>query len=143
MDNKHLVWEIVRVGRGHRKIIEKEIINLGIHPSQHHLLMYLARNGESTQCSIAQAMEVSAATIAVSLKKLEKGKYIEKKNSAEDNRVNFIALTKKGEEVVRQSQQLFEDTDEAIFQGLTEEEKDQFHGFLERIIQNLKTMEEK
>ena len=143
MDNKHLVWGIVRVGRGHRKIIEREITNLGIHPSQHHILMYLARNGASTQCSIAQAMEVSAATIAVSLKKLEKGKYIEKKSSPEDCRANFISLTEKGEEVVDLSQRLFEQTDEKMFQELTEEEKEQFHGYLERIIQNLRTLEEK
>lgn len=142
MDNKHLVWGIVRVGRGHRKIIEREITNLGIHPSQHHILMYLARNGASTQCSIAQAMEVSAATIAVSLKKLEKGKYIEKKNNPEDCRVNLISLTERGEEVVNLSQRLFEQTDEATFCGLTEEEKEQFHGYLERIIQNLRALEE-
>ena len=30
-----------------------------------------------------------------------------------------------------------------IWQDLTEEEKEQFHGILERIIQNIKTMEEK
>ena len=143
MENRHLIWGIIRIGRGHRRLLEKEITNLGIHPSQHHILMYLAGNGASTQCSIAQAMEVSAATIAVSLKKLEKGKYVEKKTSEEDNRVNFIVLTKKGEEVVRKSQQLFEDTDEALFRGLTEEEKKQFYGFLEHMIQNLKVMEEK
>lgn len=143
MDNKHLVWEIIRIGRGHRKLIEREITKLGIHPSQHHLLMYLAKNGESTQCSIAQAMEISAATVAVSLKKLEKGKYIEKKPSSEDNRVNYITLTTKGEEVVRQSQQLFEATDEALFEKLSDAEREQFHMFLERIIENIKTMEEK
>ncbi len=143
MDNKHLVWEIVRIGRGHRWLIEREIAELGIHPSQHHVLMYLAKNGKSTQCSIAQAMEVSAATIAVSLKKLEKGKYIEKKSCPEDNRVNFITLTEKGKEVVRQSQLLFEQTDRELFRDLSEEEKEQFHGFLERIIKNLKTLEEK
>ena len=143
MDNKHLVWGIIRIGRGHRKLIETKIAELGIHPSQHHLLMFLAKNGPATQCSIAQAMEVSAATVAVSVKKLEKGKYIKKKSSAEDNRVNFISLTEKGEDVVRKSQELFEQADSALFRGVTEEEKEQFHGILERIIQNIKTLEEK
>ena len=143
MDNKHLVWEIIRIGRGHRRLIENKIAELGIHPSQHHLLMYLAKNGPSTQCSIAQAMEISAATVAVSLKKLEKGKYIEKKTCPQDNRVNFISLTEKGEEVVRKSQELFDETDKEMFQGLTEEERTRFHEVLEHIIQNIKTMEEK
>ena len=100
MDKKHIVWEICRIAREHRKLVEKRICSLGIHPSQHHFLMYLSRHGACSQNSIAEAMEVSASTVAVSLKKLEKGGYIEKQSSPEDCRSNRIVLTQKGEEVV-------------------------------------------
>ena len=88
MENRKLLWKIMKLNREHRKIIEREIASLGIHPSQHHLLMYLERNGQSTQSSIAAAMEVSPSTIAVSLKNLEKGCYIEKEMDLADNRFN-------------------------------------------------------
>lgn len=137
MDNKYLVRDIMKINREHRKMIERRISSLGIHPSQHHLLMHISRTGPSTQNSIAEAMGVSASAIAVSLKKLEKGNYIEKRTSPSDSRSNLILLTKKGEDVVLQSKRLFDATDELMFQGFLEEEKEQFQLLLERIIQNV------
>lgn len=142
MDKKYLVWEVVKIAREHRKAVEKRICSLGIHPSQHHFLMYLSANGSCTQNSIADAMEVSAATVAVSLKKLEKGGYIEKRISPEDGRSNLIVLTPKGEDVAAQSKRLFEEVDQKMFESITEEQLEQFHEYMDRIINNLKIMEE-
>ena len=142
MDKKHLVWGICRIAREHRKAVEKRVCSLGIHPSQHHFLMYISGNRACTQNSIAEAMQVSAATVAVSLKKLEKGGYIEKQISPEDGRSNLIVLTKKGEDVVVQSKLLFEEVDRNMFESFTEEEQKQLHEYMERIINNLKRLEE-
>ena len=142
MDKKYLVWDIIKIAREHRKTVEKRICSLGIHPSQHHVLMHLAMNGACTQNQIAEAVEVSAAAMAVSLKKLEKGGYIEKRISEFDGRSNLIALTAKGEEVVQQSKLMFEEVDQRMFEALTEEQQNQLHEYMEQIINNLKTMEE-
>ena len=142
MDNKCLVGDIMKINREHRKMIERRISSLGIHPSQHHLLMHISRKGPSIQTSIAEAMGVSASTIAVSLKKLEKGNYIEKRISPNDSRSNLIMLTKKGEDVVLQSQILFDEADELMFQGISEEGKEQLYCFMESIINNLLSVNE-
>ena len=142
MDKKYLVWDIIKIAREHRKTVEKRICSLGIHPSQHHFLMHIAKYGACTQNHIAEAMEVSAATVAVSLKKLEKGGYIEKRISESDGRSNLIALTAKGEEVVQKSCRMFEEVDEKMFDTLTEEQQKQFHEYMEQVINNLKAMEE-
>lgn len=142
MDKKHLVWEVVKIAREHRKVVEKRICSFGIHPSQHHLLMHISENGSCTQNSIADAMEVSPATVAVSLKKLEKGGYIEKCCLPEDGRSKLIALTSKGEDVVEQSKRLFEEVDRKMFCSITEEQQEQLHIYMEQIINNLKTIEE-
>ena len=143
MDKKHLVWEIIRIAREHRKIVEKRICSLGIHPSQHHVLMHISKNGACTQNHIAEAMEVSAAAVAVSLKKLEKGGYIEKQISPGDGRSNLIALTSKGENVVEQSKAMFEEVDKEMFLSISEEEQKQLHAYMETIIHNLKKAEER
>lgn len=143
MDKKHLVWEIIRIAREHRKIVEKRICSLGIHPSQHHVLMHISKNGACTQNHIAEAMEVSAAAVAVSLKKLEKGGYIEKQISPGDGRSNLIALTSKGENVVEQSKAMFEEVDKEMFLSISEEEQKQLHAYMEKIIHNLKKAEER
>lgn len=142
MDKKYLVWEVVKIAREHRKAVEKRVCSLGIHPSQHHFLMYLSGNGACTQKSIADAMEVSDATVAVSLKKLEKGGYVEKHISPEDGRSKVIVLTPKGEDVVEQSKLLFEDVDRKMFASITEEQQMQLQEYMEKIINNLKAMEE-
>jgi len=142
MDKKNLVWDILKIAREHRKTVEKRICSLGIHPSQHHFLMYIAKNGACTQNNIAEAMEISAATVAVSLKKLEKGGYIEKQISRTDGRSNLIALTGKGVDVVEQSKDMFEQVDREMFASFTEEEQQQFHDYMERVVNNLKTMED-
>ena len=142
MDKKSLVWGIIKIAREHRKTVEKRICSLGIHPSQHHVLVHLAVTGACTQNQIAEALEVSAAAMAVSLKKLEKGGYIEKKTSSEDCRSNVIVLTAKGEDVVEKSRRMFEEVDEKMFDALTEEQQKQFYECMEQIINNLKTMEE-
>jgi len=136
------VWDILKIAREHRKTVEKRICSLGIHPSQHHFLMYIAKHGACTQNNIADAMEISAATVAVSLKKLEKGGYIEKQTSRTDSRSNLIALTAKGEDVVTKSKDMFDRVDREMFASLTEEEQQQLHNLMERVVNNLKTMED-
>ena len=122
--------------------MEKRVCSLGIHPSQHHFLMYISVHGACTQSSIAEAMEISAATVAVSLKKLEKGGYIEKQFCPEDGRSNRIILTPKGEDVVEQSKAMFDEVDQRMFEAVTEEEQLLLHRYMEQIITNLKNMEE-
>ena len=137
LENRQLLWKIKKVNREHRKNVEREVAALGIHPSQHHLLMYLSDNGQSTQSSIAAAMEVSSPTIAVSLKKLEKGGYIKKKMDSADNRFNRIVLTPKGEDVVSKSKQLFDAIDGRLLSGFSEEDKERLSGYLDRLLENL------
>lgn len=142
MEDRHIIWKISCVNKEHRKAIERQIDGLGIHPSQHHVLMHLSCQGPSTQQSIANAMGVSAATIAVSLKKLEKGEYIEKKVDPKDNRFNQIVLTELGEKVVKQSELIFQETDKTIFNGFSESEKEQLYSLVGRMLENMKKMEE-
>jgi len=142
MEKKNLVWNFIKIGREHRKTVEKRIGALGIHPSQHHFLMHIAKNGACTQQSIAEAMEISAATVAVSLKKLEKGGYIEKQIGRTDGRSNLVVLTAKGEDVVEKSKCMFEQVDKEMFACVTEEEQQLLLTLLERIVNNLKTMED-
>ncbi len=143
MDKKNLVWEFIKIVREHRKAVEKRVCSLGIHPSQHHFLMYISQNGVCSQSSIAEAMGISAAAVAVSLKKLEKGGYLEKRTSPGDGRSNQIVLTPKGEDVVTRSKLLFDEVDRKMFDSLTEEQQKQLHDCMEIIIKNFTTIEER
>ncbi len=140
--NKGIIFQLIGVTMKHRKIMHHYLDETGVYQAQHHLLMRIAHNPNVSQKEIARTMEVSAATIAVSLKKLEKGGYIKKAMDKGDNRLNQVTITEKGNRVVAQSKQIFEATDQRVFEGFTEEEKAKLSCLLQKLNANLDRMEE-
>jgi len=140
--NMRIVHQLISFAIKHRKIMQHYLDETGVHHAQHRLLMEIHRNPNASQKEIANVMDVSAATIAVSLKKLEKGGYIHKVMDEADNRLNQITITDKGNRVVAQSKQIFESTDRKLFEGFTDEEKDTLSYLLGKLDANLAKMEE-
>lgn len=94
--------------------------------------------GAASQRELADAMRVSPATIAVSLKSLEREGYVEKRGDPADQRRKAVRLTKKGEDAVRTSFQAFQAVDEKMFRGFTPAEIAQATAFHRRMLQNLR-----
>ena len=62
--------------RMHRRLFENRTAVMGVHRSQHRILMYLAKRNEApAQKEIAEQFDVSPAAVAVTLKKLEDAGY--------------------------------------------------------------------
>ena len=76
--------------------------------------------------------------MTVSMKKLEKQGLVTKQMSETDNRYNCVELTAEGKEIVQQGIQIFEEIEDAAAAGFSEEEKEQFRSYLERVRLNLK-----
>ncbi|MBQ5910428.1 MAG: winged helix-turn-helix transcriptional regulator [Clostridia bacterium] len=132
------------INRMHRAVVENRMSATGIHRSQHMILMYLYRcNSKISQKDIAAHFEISAAAVAVSLKKLESGGYIKRKCAENDNRFNEIEITQKGKEIVDISHSIFEEIDAETFADITEEEKKQLVFLLDKVRENLKNMTDK
>ncbi|AUS96738.1 MarR family transcriptional regulator [Clostridium thermosuccinogenes] len=144
--NRNLIKETVQLMIGlvikHRKVMQHYLQETGVYQAQHHLLMKISHNRYASQKELAESMEVSTATIAVSLKKLEKGGYIKKIMDEEDNRLNQIIITEKGNKVVEQSKQIFESVDQKLFDGFTEKELSTLSSLLRKLDSNLARMEE-
>ena len=137
--HQRVVWELLTCSRLHHALCEKMMGRIGIHRSQHHMLMFLSREESiPSQKQIANYFHVSPAAVAVTLKKLENGGYIERIVSQNDNRFNEIHVTPKGYEVAQQSVKYFNYIDAAPFLGFKEEEIDQLRSLLERMAENLK-----
>ena len=83
---------IMFINQIHRRKIEKLLDGTGLHRAQHRMLMTLSDCPVTSQVELANILEVSAATVAVSLKKLEKGGYIQKTQQEQDSRVRFVEL---------------------------------------------------
>lgn len=144
MENQcHQIAEhLRRIGRMHHRIIENRIRGLGIHPSQHILLMVLTKLGPmASQAKIAGILDVSPASVARTLKNLDQGGYIQRADASEDCRRNEISITEKGSAIVKESRRLFEAANQTTFADFTPEELDQLASLLQKMQKNLCEME--
>ena len=112
---------MIFVNQIHRRKLERLVDKTGLHRAQHRMLMTLSDHEFDSQTELAAALEISTATVAVSLKKLERDGYIQKTVKAEDSRANFVQATK----------------------GFTEEELVFFRTYLKRMYDNLSEISEK
>lgn len=87
------------------------------------LLRQCRERGEApSQRELADLLHVSPATIAVSLKSLERNGYVERRADPADSRRNLISLTPRALEALDASFAVFRAVDEAMLAGFSEEE---------------------
>ena len=128
-----------RVMRRHHALVERRTCDLGIHHSQHRMLMTLARCQQDTpsQKELAERLGISPAAVTTTLKKLEKEGYITRSMTDEDNRRNEIRITEKGIAKLLEGRAIFETSDRTMFDGFTPEEIATFISYMERMNRNL------
>ena len=135
---KDVVHLLIRAVKMHHCLVEAQVSGLGVHHSQHRMLMHLSKYEKiPSQKDISDALRISPAAVAVTLKRLEKDGYIERSMTDEDNRRNEIRITDEGRRMVEVSRCIFEGSDGVMFEGLSHEEISSFASMLERITQNL------
>ena len=129
---KATMRKMLRIGRLHRTLFERNISQMGIHHSQHHLLMYISKEKEIvSQKVIAEKFGITAAAVARSLKSLEAEGYIERTSIEDDSRFKKIVITEKGNDIVRESHKMFKETDESIFGDFSDEDVAKFNEYLD------------
>lgn len=127
----------ISAARKHKKLMSKSLDTTGVYQGQHRILMCLAEHSCESQKQIANVLGISTASLAVSIKKLKNGGYLEKEMNKEDNRINKISITEKGRRVVEQSYRIFMEVDASAFVGFSREEMETLAAMLQRINENL------
>ena len=121
----------------HRANMQVVLKRYGLYEGQPLTLIHLKKKGECTQKDLAEFLNVSNATIAVSLKRLEKSGLIKKTPDKKDLRYNNISLTEKGREIVDKCEDAFKNVDIHMFDGFSDEEIKNLKMYYARIIDNL------
>ena len=144
IDRLHRISHMQRhLGRMQHRIVEARVRSLGIHPSQHILLMRLSDMGRfPSQAQIAEELDISPASVARTLKQLEAGGYIERCGSDVDGRRNEIAISAKGEEMVKRSREIFGRLEAVNYAGFSSDDLDQLEALLKREMDNLRRLEQ-
>ena len=106
-------------------------------------LFHAEERGERwSQRDVARTLRLSPATVAVSLKTLERDGYVDRTADERDQRRNRVTLTDKGRTAVGLCGESFRAVDERMLSGFTPAEKAQLTGFFRRMIDNLGGAEE-
>lgn len=105
------------------------------------ILFILEHHGDhgeiASQRELAQALRVSPATIATSLKSLERLGYVEKRVDAQDARRNRVLITEKGKSAVQQCFAVFHDIDLRMMAGFTAQEQADLDRLHRKMLENL------
>lgn len=128
----------------HMNCAKKEFDKKGIDPASHPQILFMLRHESehmaASQKEIADKLGVSAPTVAISIKRMEKAGMVHKVADEKDLRRNLITLTERGQQFVDESQAVFETIDEGMFRGLSLQEREQLKTLFLRIVSNLEAM---
>lgn len=129
--------------RLHRKRTERFVRESGLHPTQHRLLMYLARREEPCrQKELAEHFELTPAAVAQILDKLEGEGYVTREHTDEDCRCKRITLTKKGWDTAEKSRIAFREIDARVCRGVDYRDMETFCRVLVQMQENLQSESE-
>ena len=129
---------MIKTDHMHRALIDSRVGALGIHRTQHRILMHLARHGKlPSQKDLAKYLDVTPAAVTCALKKIECDGYIER-TLGHDNRYNEIQITDKGRGLVQQTRTMFSEVDESMFIGFSDDELETYISCLEKLQANIR-----
>lgn len=134
---REIVGKLIQLNALKRISTHRAASEIGLYDGQMPLLETLERYGCLTQKALADRLHVSPASVAVSIKRMQKCGIVDKLPSEDDLRYNRVMLTEKGRDLTRRTRELFDHLDEELFAGFSEEECEQLYGYLCRMTHNL------
>ncbi|MBO7178835.1 MAG: MarR family transcriptional regulator [Clostridia bacterium] len=137
MDNRSLVHEIITLNVTHRYRVGKAASSLGLYFGQPAILEFILQNKSCTQKELAIHLHISPASVATTLKRMEKAGFIERIEDKADTRKKHLSVTKKGENALKDFRKLCDETDLQLFAGFSENEKEQLMSYLKRLNGNI------
>lgn len=109
----------------------------GLHPGQPRLLQFIWDHPGCTQKEAADELDVTPASAAASLKRLEKAGFVRRCPDEKDTRRNQLFITDMGVAQMEENRRQFAQLDERMFRGMDETEVEAFRRACEKMFDNL------
>ena len=104
-----------------RGLFGKLAADLEVDMQQNPILQYVKANPQCTQVELAKALAVSPASIASSIKRMQKTGLIQKEVNEKDLRQNRLSITQKGLETSEQCKAIAQSLNHKMFDGFSEQ----------------------
>lgn len=123
--------------------IQSQLAEVGLYRGQPPILMLLYKNDGMSQKEMACALNLSPATMTVTLKRMEKAGLVLREMDEHDQRILRVHLSEKGREMCETGESRIGVVTAELLEGFTLEEQQQLNEYLGRIARNMERVVEK
>lgn len=116
--------------------------DIGLWRGQLPVLEYISAHEGCTQSALAKGLGLSAATVAVSTKRLARAGHITKAADEKNLRCNKLFVTDAGRETMRAACLVAANHNRAVFSALTKEEQDTLVFLVDKLLLSLDCTEQ-
>ena len=121
------------LGEGFQRRIRDVLAEHGLKPRQLRILDLLADRGPTGQRELADLMGIDHSVLVNLLNPLEEGRLIKRERDTVDRRRHNVKISAAGQRRLEQADQAFRDAEDAFFEVLGADEREQLHGLLSRL----------
>ena len=135
--------EFTRVIRMYYGRMQAQLAEVGIYRGQPPIMGLLYQHDGMSQKEMASALNLSPATMTVTLKRMEKAGLVRREMDEHDQRILRVHLSEQGRQMWLKSADQIRAVTEELMEGFTPEEEQQMREYLYRIARNMERAVEK
>lgn len=120
-----------------RRAFDERARSIGVTRPQWQVLTTLKRNEGTHQGNLAEMLDTEPITLCRMIDRLQEADLIERRQDPSDRRAWRLFLTAKARQLLDDLQPLGREVMALALDGVTQEERDELRGLLDRIRQNL------
>lgn len=139
MKNEKLKFEMdfTRTIRMYYGRMQAQLAEVGLYRGQPPIMGLLYQHDGMSQKEMARALNLSPATMTVTLKRMEKAGLIEREMDEHDQRILRVHLSEQGREMWGKGAAKMRGVTDELLEGFTHEEQQQLEQYICRIAQNM------
>lgn len=134
MTNFELSGLFMQMHARRRHYISSLLKDEDLHMGQLPILVYVIEHSGGTQQDIAETLNITAASVATSCKRMEQAGLLERRVDEQNRRCNRLYATAHGEEVALRTKRMFDEVDCRMYDALDQNEREVLIGMLQKII---------
>lgn len=134
---RELEWHIRRFEMLRRVIGNRIVDEAGLQRGRLPILEFIREHEGASQREIAEVLHISAASVAVTIRRMEKDGLIVRREDVADQRINRIYSTALAGEKVARCHRQFRNVHLCMIRGFDAEEITQLEAYLRRLFDNL------
>ncbi len=129
--------EFARVIRMYYCRMQAQLAEVGLFRGQPPILGLLHKHDGMSQKEMARALNLSPATMTVTLKRMEKAGLIVREMDEHDQRILRVHLSAQGKQMCQKGEKQVNQVTSELLEGFTEEEQERLKEYLRRIAHNM------